>query len=498
LRIPFSLPRPQVRFDRRWRAAGIVLLLLLVEWFLPTRLASMGVSALFALAALALAVYALPRPWLALALLLAYGPFAATVRFSGASNVQSLLKDLLALAAVAVWLVQWLMQRRPWVRTALDWPLGLLLVLMGVQVLHGPDLLRGILALKIAAVYIPVYFLVVHNPPNRTQLRRLLWVLFAVAAVTALYGLYQSQTLSSTSTTAAAVQMQIEGQPFLASSREGQVRVFSTFTHSTVFSLYLSLMIALGLTLLGILHRWHRLLLLGVLVLLVVVLPLTLSRVGWIGTLLGPLVLLLIAPRLSQRLRYVFLGILILVIFLVAAGPTVERVLSWSFTRQDLSFQQRQLFIGWSLKTLVTEVPLGCGMGVLPDAADLAVRLTRTPQQGYLCLVSGGRYMQGADTIVLSIAAQTGIPGYLLYLWIFFALWRGGIHAYRHLQDAELRALASGLLAYLAIMTFGYFFSSSTQAYPVVDLYFWFFAGLLMSLERIEQHWARQEGALAV
>lgn len=481
------LPRTWSRPGRLWLGVALVLAMLLAEYVLPVRLAAQGFSSIFFLIAAALAVLVLPRPWLGLAVLLAYSPLAAAVRFSGASNLQSLMKDLFALGVIAVWLVRMFMERKKWVRTPLDLPLLLFLVLMGVQVLRGPSLLRGVLAVKILATYIPIYWLVVNNPPHRTQLKHILWVMLAMAAVTAIYGLYQSQTITEVQ------HLQIEGQTYLTSSRESQVRVFSTFTHSVIFSLYLSLMATLALSMFLSAPYRQRIWLAVALVLLIAVMPWTLSRVGWIGLLLGVLVLLLTAPKRSHRIGLLFLGMLAGVLFLVTAAPAARETLSWSFTEQDVSFQGRQLFISWSYKTLFSEVPLGCGMGVLGDAADLAARLTHTLQPEWTCIVSGGKFMQAADTVVMAVGAQMGVPGYLLYSWIFAMLWWGGIRAYRRLKDRELKTLAAGLLGYLAIMTASNWFSGSTQAYPVVDLYFWFFAGLLMSLERIEQQWLQQD-----
>jgi len=121
------------RFEsRKWLSVALVLGLLLVAYVLPVRLVQQGVSALLLLAALALAVLALPRPWLGLALLLAYGPFATAVRFAGASNLQSLAKDIFALGVVGVWLVDVLMSRRRLERSPLDVLLVLYCALAGV------------------------------------------------------------------------------------------------------------------------------------------------------------------------------------------------------------------------------------------------------------------------------------------------------------------------------------------------------------------------------
>jgi cell division protein FtsW (lipid II flippase) len=80
-----------------------------------------------------------------------------------------------------------------------------------------------------------------------------------------------------------------------------------------------------------------------------------------------------------------------------------------------------------------------------------------------------------------------GAVGYLLYVWIFALIWKHGLAIYRGLSDPFLKSVAAGLLAYLAVMTFTNFFFGSPSAYPVVDLYFWLFVGVLLSLKRVEE-----------
>ena len=138
------------------------------------------------------------------------------------------------------------------------------------------------------------------------------------------------------------------------------------------------------------------------------------------------------------------------------------------------------------------EYPLGCGLGTQPDSAELVSRVRHAYEPPYVCFYRGVP-VNSADTVAMGIAAQLGAIGYLIFLGLHIAIWRHGIRVYRSLNDPFLKALGGGLLAYMAIMTFSNYFSSSTQAYPVVDLYFWFFVGLLLSLGRIERHLAAQE-----
>ena len=419
------------------------------------------------------------------------GPLPPHVRFAGASNLQSLGKDLFALALAGMWLLDTVLSRRRLERSPLDLPLLLFFVLAAVQALRAPSLLRGALALKILFVYVPVYFLVYHNPPrSRRQLKALLWLLLAVAAVTAVYGLYQYQFLQGV----ASPTVSIEGEVAYLSRRANQARVLSTFTHSTVFSLYLSLMIVLGLSLLPSAGGAGRLALLAVLALLVAVLPLTLSRVGWVGLGLGLLVLAAVSQRSAYRVLAVLLLLAAGLVLFVFSPEATQETLSWSFTGQDDSFVIRGNLLRWAYVMTFYELPLGCGVGTLPDSADLVQRVTRLAEPPYTCFYRGVP-VTSADTVAMAIGVQMGALGYLLFLRAHIVIFWQGVRVYRGLTDPFLKALGAGLLAYLAVMTFSNFFGGSTQAYPVVDLYFWFFVALLLSLGRIQDRFQAQEAA---
>lgn len=444
-------------------------------------------------AALGVAALALRRPWVGLAILLAYGPFAAAVRFGGASNLQSLAKDLFALALAGMWLIDSFLSRRRLERSPLDILLLLYFVFAVVQALRAPSLLRGALAIKILFTYVPVFYLVYHNPlRSRRQLKTILWLLLIVAAVTAVYGLYQYQVLSVTESPTVG----IEGDVSYLSRRAGQARVLSTFTHSTIFSLYLSLMIVLGVSLLPSTTKLGRLTLLAVLALLAAVLPLTLSRVGWVGLGLGLLVLTILGRQGKYRAVVILFLVAGLLALFILSPPSTRETLSWSFTEEDTSFVARGDLLYWAYTMTFIENPLGCGVGTQPDSADLVTRVTKISEPAYACFWRGYA-VTDADTVAMSIGAQMGAIGYLLFLFIHVVVWWQGIRIYRRLDDPFLKTLGAGLLAYLAVMTFSNYFSGSTQAYPVVDLYFWFFAGLLLSLGRIERHFAAQEGQAA-
>ncbi len=128
---------PPVRKTGRWgvsrRLAAVIATLLAVEAALPFALhTSFRRLTLLAGPLLALAPLAY-FPWLGLPALLSYAPFAPAIRFTGASSLQSLLKDIFALVLVVVWGLRVLVERRRWIRTSLDVWIVLLVALLALQ-----------------------------------------------------------------------------------------------------------------------------------------------------------------------------------------------------------------------------------------------------------------------------------------------------------------------------------------------------------------------------
>jgi len=489
-----SLAGWQDRLPRKTVSVALILLLLVAEWFLPAKIVGFGMSMVFFLVGGAFLLVLGVRVWPALLVLLCYAPFAAYLRFGGFSNLQSLFKDIFALGIFGLWALGVLAKREKLVGTPLDLPILLFVLLAALNVLRAPTLLRGVLAFKIFFTYVPTYFLVVQCPPSRKQLRVVLWALLVTGTLAALYGLSQYTEGGVTQNLA------VEGTRFdpeagyaptvaLSNWRGGQVRAFSTFSHASVFALFLAMCLALGLGLERTASGWGKVALGVILLPLAAAVPTTLARTGWIGVLLAMLTLFLISASGSARVRLLVTVALVALAFSLA-GPVVKSTLSWTGSVQDASWQTRPGLLYWAARMTFIERPEGCGMGVLPDAAALASRVTKAYEPPNTCFWHGYP-LQSADTVAFSIGVQMGALGVLLYLWIFVLIWKHGLGIYRELSDPFLKGVAAGILGYLAAMTFSNFFAGSPSAYPVVDFYFWLFVGALMSLKRVEGAVAR-------
>jgi putative inorganic carbon (HCO3(-)) transporter len=476
---------------RRAITVGIVAGVLLTSAALPRIFAFVSPTMFIMLAVgVAFLLLAIRYPHSALLLLLCYGPFASGLRFAGLGMFGALLKDIFALLLVVLWLVRWMLMQEEWKRTPLDLPVLLFTVLAAVQALRGPSLLRGIAGLKVVATYIPIYFWVTNNPPQRKQIKVLMWAILATATVVALYGMSQHR-MSLTS--GESILVGIGEEKVVAPWREGQLRVFSTLGSPSLFSLYLSLMITLGLAWGLCVSRGKRWLLWFMTILLVGVMLLTVSRSGWVGTVIGLSTLVLLWPNRRGRIRLVLALLIISVALSAPLNSAVRQTVNWSFTKDDVSFTNRRELIKWAYIMIFREIPEGCGLGHLSDSAHLASLLTHRAEPRYTCTWHG-YYVTGADTLTLALGVQMGVIGFLLFTWITVGSWIYGFLAYRRLEDPFLKRIAVGLLAYMAIMAFSNYFAGSLEGYPVVNLYFWFFMGLLMSLERIPRQFQERAG----
>ena len=77
---------------------------------------------------------------------------------------------------------------------------------------------------------------------------------------------------------------------------------------------------------------------------------------------------------------------------------------------------------------------------------------------------------------------ELGIPGLLIVLGLFSALIGLGYNAHRRLQDPGLRSCSAAIVAFIITMAINSFKGWQIDLDPI-NVYFWFFAGILFKLE---------------
>ena len=92
----------------------------------------------------------------------------------------------------------------------------------------------------------------------------------------------------------------------------------------------------------------------------------------------------------------------------------------------------------------------------------------------------------GIENYYAKAVVEFGIPGLIVLVSLFIAILISGWKNHNRLRDVELRAISSGILAYLAL-TMIYQWKGWFLDLDPVNVYFWFFAGLLARIPHLEE-----------
>lgn len=308
------------------------------------------------------------------------------------------------------------------------------------------SLLAGSLFLVKYFEYFVVYFMVGNNLRDRAQLARFLQAMLVTAFLVSLIGI--SQIPSGVRVSA----------PFEGESGE-----------PNTLGGYLVLMLALvGGLFATSRSAARRVLLLALGGVLLLPLLFTLSRASYVALIPAALVLLAWGERRAV-LAATLAGALVLAA-LALPQAVVDRVL-YTFTQET---HPEQLEVGGLRLDTSTSQRLEAWR------ESLLVDFPRHPVFGHG--VSGFRFLDSQYPLVLG---ETGLVGLLAFLWLQAALFRQGRQVFRAARDPLDRGVALGLLAGLAGLVAH---SLGTNTFIIVRIMepFWFLAGMVMAIPRLE------------
>ncbi len=422
----------------------------------------------------AMLVVALTNVRVGLIILLAYASFHNFLRLMlYYSPIQAGLKDLFVLFLFLAWLVKSFVKGEfKYNKTALDVPIFLFVAVALFGLLRAPIFVQGLFAFRLLIIYIPVYFIVVNNIFSKKQLQSILGGLTFIALITSCFGIFQffmgGEWLDKIGYTWTTWNM------FYL----GRLRVMSTFGNPWTFSLFLVMAILIFLSVLDtpLLARWQKRGIYITLIASFLALAMTMTRTGWLGLGIGVVFL----SFLKKRTKIFFFTVVLFVVSILLLPQSVLVRATMTFTAADLSFWGRTLTTIPGSFLIIAQNLLGMGLGVLGDAA-----FRWSAISGQKAILPIG--IASTETVALSIGIQMGALGLSIYVWIFLLILRRGMKIYRNLTDPFLKNLTAGMLAFFMFITTCNFLSGSTEAFPIVDLYFWFAVGLLMTMRKIEK-----------
>jgi len=239
-------------------------------------------------------------------------------------------------------------------------------------------------------------------------------------------------------------------------------RIFATFVHPNPYAFYLMMLLPIGIVLLLKDGFSSRRIGLGILCATMgISLILTYTRAAWIAILL---VILLLGIFRYRKLLLISVPLFFL---LIKFNPVLMRRFADVF--EFSSFYDPQNSFLWRIKLWGEAIPL----------------IFSTPILGH-GLSSFGSYFRGdAHNDYIRVAFETGFIGLGAYLWILLSLLRRAIYMYKRIGIEYFKSLTLGFIsifmAYIVIML-----SDNLMRSLVVQWYFWIFAGITCSLDKVD------------
>lgn len=302
--------------------------------------------------------------------------------------------------------------------------------------------------------YFLLYNLVVAFIHGERERRLLLYAFLAGAVCVAIYGLFQYTTMLGLHN---AEWVDTDAFPLL------QRRMYSTLYNPNLLSAYLLMVMGMSASLAvwsG--HKMHRLAYLGLFVLFTLCLILTYSRGGWVSVFA-----LVFFFGLAWDKRVWLLFLLVPLVLAFYHGGVVHRLLSIFSNSEDTSVVMR-LEMWESTFYMICDHPiLGIGWGAYQYVYPLYNELIQ----------EAGITIYHAHNMYINIMAETGIVGFVFYMWFFFGTAWYAVRFLKGQHNDFDRCLAMGAAAVVAAITI-----SGISDYDLfstqISLSLWFLIGL--------------------
>lgn len=371
------------------------------------------------------------------------------------------------LAAALAWVAKMRVLRRVCLVPApFNWAVLAFAAVAGLSVLVSPDREFSFYNYyQLFGRYLLLYFLVINNVRTEDEVRRLVQALLWSALVVAAYGLVQYIR----GVVDPAQLAWIDEQQF----PDLKFRVYSTLENPNLLAGFLvaAMMVAFGATQGAPRPHW-RWLPLASMLLMGGVLMLTYSRGAWISILA---VVLLFGMIYNRRLLWLLL--LVPLAVLAAHDTVAERLLS-IVNPVDTSCTLR-LALWESTWAMIVEHPwLGIGWGaywLVYPAYDFFIG-------------DGGTKIVHAHNMYLNIAAETGLPGLLLFMTVMVGHFVYALRLRRRLPPGWRRGMTLGLagaLLSLAVSGLGDYIMFNIQ----IAMLFWLLCALVSVVRGDNDHY---------
>ncbi len=301
-----------------------------------------------------------------------------------------------------------------WIKTPLDLPILCLLVLCLLSTAYSVLFRISIWSTILLLNYLTIFYLVIHTIRSRSQLRQLIYLIIGIATFLSIFGLFKY----------------FGANPFpwwdygdLKYSPDFLSATYGNHNHLAGY-LEMAIPLILGLFLTG--YKGGKLFLMIYLTfILLTALVLSLSRGGWIGSLLGLslMAFALLTSRYFKRKGFILAAIggsLALALIVLVSTPVVERVRTAIEKEEEASFSSRMVAWGGVMDMIGDYPLLGTGPGTFPTI------FTQYQPPGL------SRHFTKAHNDYLHFTSEVGLPLIAIFAWMVIAFYRRGFYKLRY------------------------------------------------------------------
>lgn len=324
-----------------------------------------------------------------------------------------------------------------WIRTPLDKPILVLLLLAIVSTIFSSHRPTSFRALMLFVSYLVIFYMTIHTARTRFQLRQVIYFITGMAAFLSVFGLFKL----------------FGANPFpwwdYADLSQNANRMTATFGNPDHLAGYMEMA---ALLLLGLVFTGFRYLkspvMIGLIFLTVISLILSLSRGGWIGGGVGLAFMLIVLMtnhyfKKKRRIAAVCSGFLIVMLVILTSTPVVERILTFEQKEDMPSFSGRAVVWGGIVNMIQDHPLLGAGPGTFANV------FTQYQPPG-----QGARYSMGHNDY-LHFISEVGIPLIAVMLWMMVSFFKRGLDKLKNRSRLVRGAVLGGMAGVTAILVHG-------------------------------------------
>jgi O-antigen ligase len=321
-----------------------------------------------------------------------------------------------------------------WIKTPLDKPIFILLILCLVSSAFSMHFHSSFWAIILFVNYIVIFYLTIHSFTSRSQLRHLFYVIIGIAVFLSIFGLFK----------------RFGANPFpwwdysdLGYSPDLLSATYGNHNHLAGY-LEMAIPLILGLFLTGYSGR-KVFVMICLTFLMLAALTLSLSRGGWIGLFIGLVFMglaLVTNPHFKKKRVIIAVtgGFFVLAFVVLASTPVVERLRTFDQKHKIPNFSARTRVWGGVVEMIRDHPLFGTGPGTF------ATVFTQYQPSGFV-----SRYFM-AHNDYLHFTSEVGVLLIPIIIWMIIALYRKGFKKLKNpsrlVRGTTLGAL-SGITALL-------------------------------------------------